>query len=246
MVHPRVTEHRRIWEQKPVLRAVYSDYAHRIREACVAGTTAEVGAGSGWLADLLPVAVRTDLLLTPWVDVAARAEELPLRTGSISNVVGVDVLHHFPRPRAFFSEVERVLQPQGRCILIEPAITPLSWAFLTAFHEEPVELFVDPLADQITTSRDPFEANQAIPTLLFGGEARRFKAAFPTLRVHCVSRFSFLAYPLSGGFRRWSLIPTGWVGGLLGLEAALAPMLGPFSAFRLMIVLEKSVSGSRR
>jgi SAM-dependent methyltransferase len=239
MPHPKLTEQRHIWERKPTLRAVYRDYARRLRAACVPGVTVEVGSGSGWLGELWPGTVRTDLVSTPWIDVQASAQALPFRSGRIANVVGVDVLHHFPSPRRFFSEVQRVLQPRGRCVLIEPAMTPVSRAMFALFHPEPVDLSVDPLADQELSGRDPFDANQAIPSLLFRRGAKAFAREFPLLRVAEVRHFSFVAYPLSGAFREWSLLPAPWVGPTLRIEDRLQRVLGPLAAFRLMAVLEK-------
>ncbi len=239
MPHPKLTEQRRVWEQKPTLRAVYEDYAQRLRGACVPGVTIEVGSGSGWLGELWPGAVSTDLVATPWIDVQASAQALPFRSGSVANVAGVDVLHHLPSPRRFFSEVQRVLRPGGRCVLIEPAVTPVSQVMFAFFHLEPVDLTVDPWADQEPAGRDPFDANQAIPTLLFRRGGQAFAREFPRLRVAEVRHFSFVAYPLSGGFREWSLLPTRWVGPALRLEDRLQRLLGRLAAFRLMAVLEK-------
>ena len=50
---------------------------------------------------------------------------------------------------------------------------------------------------------------------------------------------SLLAYPLSGGFRPWSLMPAGLAGNVLRLESLIAPVLGPLMAFRLAIVIDR-------
>ena len=58
--------------------------------------------------------------------------------------------------------------------LRQPAVVPV-YRFL---HEEGCDLAVDPLAATPTRGDDPFDGNQAIPTLLFyrrrGELARRF------------------------------------------------------------------------
>jgi hypothetical protein len=51
--------------------------------------------------------------------------------------------------------------------------------------------------------------------------------------------FSFIAYPLSGGFRRWSLISARAAARVLTLEKAVEDRAGRYLAFRLMIVVEK-------
>jgi hypothetical protein len=59
------------------------------------------------------------------------------------------------------------------------------------------------------------------------------------LRVREVRRLSLLAYPLSGGFKPWSLLPSALVGPLLALENKLAHVLGGLMAFRMLVVVEK-------
>lgn len=36
----------------------------------------------------------------------------------------IDVLHHLAKPKLFFGEARRILEPGGRLIMIEPAVTP--------------------------------------------------------------------------------------------------------------------------
>ena len=112
--------------------------------------------------------------------------------------------------------------------------------FFRWFHPEPVDMSIDPLAEVASNpDRQPFDANQAIPTLLFYRHLARWQECYPGFRLIARERFSFLAYPLSGGFRPWSLIPAALVEPLLRLEAKLAPALGRFMAFRLLVTLEK-------
>lgn len=233
-------DYRRIWQRKPVLRAIYTDYYRRIVSASLPGRSLEIGGGSGNLKEFADDVVSTDIQLAPWLDAAADAQALPFTANSFSNIIVVDVLHHIEWPRRFLAEAVRVLRPKGRLILLEPAITPVSWFFYTFLHPEPVVMCADPLADGAPDPhRDPFDANGAIPTLLFNRERARFERMFPQLRITRLEHLSFLAYPLSGGFRQWSLIPTATVPALLKAEQALAPLIGPLMAFRLFAVLEK-------
>ena len=68
----------------------------------------------------------------------------------------------------------------------------------------------DPFATVvINPDRDPFDANQAIPSLLFATEParRRLEQTIPSLGVRSVDWLSLFAYPMSGGFQKWSLMP---------------------------------------
>lgn len=236
-------EHRMIWQQKPVLRAIYTDFYRRIAGACLPGLSLEIGGGSGALKEFASQVVSTDIVPTPWLDAAADAQALPFACTSFSNIVGVDVLHHIERPRRFLAEAQRVLARGGRIILLEPAITPVSRIFYHFFHPEPVVMNTDPLIDgPIDPNREPFDANQAIPSLLFERHSGRMKEAFPQLEIVRLERLSLFAYPLSGGFRPWCLIPAAGVGPLLTFERWIAPAIGPLMAFRLFVVLEKTWS----
>jgi hypothetical protein len=89
--------------------------------------------------------------------------------------------------------------------------------------------------------RDPFDANQAIPTLLFATtQAQRLvEQTIPTFRVRNVDWQSLLAYPLSGGFQKWSLIPGALVESMLGLERRAPLFVRKHLAFRMIVVLER-------
>ena len=237
-------EFRTVWEAKPVLRAIYRDYYERISTWARKGTILEVGAGSGNLRDELPMPspdsrlVASDIVASPLVDIALDAQALPFADSTVDTVAGVDVLHHIEYPRRFLQEVRRVLVPGGRLVLVEPAITPLSRIVFKLGHPEPVILGVDPLADgEPDPGKHPFDSNQALPTLLAGRHRGRLPAEVG-LRVVHDERISLLAYPLSGGFRPWSLLPRRAVDPMLRAEARLTPRLGRYLGFRLLMVLE--------
>ena len=98
----------------------------------------------------------------------------------------------------------------------------------------------DPLADgPLSPDRDPFDANQAIASLLVGRHADALSAAVPEVTLSESRHLSLLAYPMSGGFRPWSLIPSALVPAALWLERGLEPALGRFMGFRLLLVLDR-------
>ncbi len=233
-------EFRAVWDSKPVLRAVYGDYYRRIAAWCRPGLTLEVGAGSGNLKEILPEVVSSDIVACPWLDAVVDAQALPFADGSLANIVGVDVLHHVQLPRQFLSEARRVLAGGGRVVLVEPAITPVSWAMFKLGHPEPIDMGADPLSDGARDpDKHPMDSNQAIPTLLAGRYRRRLEHDLPGLKVAHVERLSLFAYPLSGGFRPWNLLPEKLVAPVLRLEEHLAPALARVMGFRLLLVLQR-------
>lgn len=234
-------DHREVWQKKPVLKAIYQDFYDRIANHATSGTTLEIGGGTGNLKEYLPQVITTDIISSPWLDCVCDAQALPLGDNTISNIVAIDVLHHIERPIRFFKEALRLLRPGGKIILLDPAITPLSWFFYHFIHEEPVLLQSDPLEDgPLSPNRKPFDANQAIPTLLFGKHKESFVSKFPELQIVESTFMSLWGYPLSGGFKPWSLIPFLVVKPLLAFEKKVEPFLGSTIGFRLLVVLEKN------
>jgi SAM-dependent methyltransferase len=244
--YERHNQHRALWARKPVLREVYSHLYRRITEQLVPGTVLEVGGGSGNLKTYVPQILSFDIVWAPWLDFVADAQRLPVASHSIQNLVMLDVLHHIEFPRRFLDEASRVLSPTGRVIIVEPAVTPLSWFFYRFLHEEPTDMAADPWANGVPdASKDPYVGNQALPTLLFGRHTEAFRRKFPELRVVSVDWLSLFAYPLSGGFKSWRLITPRLARMLLKLEDLLAPAIGRGIGFRMMIVLEKCERSAR-
>jgi SAM-dependent methyltransferase len=203
------------------------------------GPRIELGSGPGFAREFIPDLELTDLVKAPWHDREVSAEDLPFADRSIGALVLFDVLHHIPAPRRFFEEANRVLCPGGRVVLCEPYISPVSWPVNKLFHVEPVYLRVDPLAPTATEGRDPFDANQGIPTVLFVRERAAFEQAFPALAIRRIERLAGLSYPASGGFsRRRLLVGRLWTA-LYRLEARLPERAFALLGFRMLIVLEK-------
>ena len=153
----------------------------------------------------------------------------------------VDVLHHLEFPIVFFREVARVLRPGGRVLMVEPAITWGSTLFYRILHHEPVRTSADALMDgSPDPRRDPYDSNQAIPTILATRDRDRFHQLFPDLRIARVDWFSLAAYPLGGGFKPWSLVGERVASRILRIERAIEPVLGRFTAFRMLLIVEKA------
>jgi SAM-dependent methyltransferase len=234
-------DYRALWKSKPGLRAVYSDIYRRMLAQTVPGPILEIGGGSGNFKSFVPSAISTDITPAAWLDVVCDAQRLPFANESFANVVMVDVLHHVQYPIKALRELERVLIPGGRAILCEPAITALSEPFYRHFHPEPVDMFTDPFkSGAITAEKDPWDSNQAIPTLLVGRFRGRLASVLPSLQLRGIDWFSFVAYPLSGGFRPWSALPAFIARPLLTVEWHLRKLIGPFAAFRLLAVYQKA------
>jgi SAM-dependent methyltransferase len=230
------------WNERPLLRRVYCEWYRWIAERLspVPGSSLELGSGIGKLKLVTGDRVAlTDVEQTRWAPEQVDALNLPYADGSVANIVMVDVLHHVADPARFLDEATRTLATGGRLLMVEPYCSPVSTLFYTRFHHERTDLSADVFAADELSAAAPMESNQAIPTLLFyrrRGEALR---RWPSLVLLEEKRFSFVLYPLSGGFSRRPLVPSGLYAPLRAVERCLSP-LAPALAFRCLVVLERA------
>ena len=242
----RYEEHRRAWDSNEALRTLYASWYGRVAARLPSpalGPFVEIGSGPGFARSFIPGLRLTDVVRAPWHDDQVSAEQLPFADGSLGALVLFDVLHHLAAPAAFFEQALRVLAPGGRVVMCEPYLSPLSFPVYRFLHEEPVVMGVDPLAVQAGSDKDPFDSNQAIPTLLFDRARGRaaFSARFPRFIVGEVERLAGPAYPASGGFGKRPLLPLAVWHALDGLEARLPKVAYRLLGFRMLVTVEKRI-----
>jgi SAM-dependent methyltransferase len=241
-----LAEHRRIWQRKPSLRRIYrEEFFDRLISSCRQhGVSVEVGAGPGFLKEILPWLISTDVVWCPWLDVVADAQHLPFKSSSVSNLMGLDILHHLEKPMEFLQEAERVLVPGGRVILVEPWITPFSYVVYRYLHQEDCELSARPLegdAIRWVKEKKAFDGNQAIPYLLFGrGTMKATLAVLSRLKAVTIEPFCLFAYLLSFGFKPIGLLPEAFYPMVSLIERMTLPLWRSAAALRVLLVLEKS------
>ncbi|MBK7669245.1 MAG: hypothetical protein IPJ32_19015 [Sphingobacteriaceae bacterium] len=95
---PKTTlAHRDIILNKPFLKRLYQDwYDVFIKEsrAVGKGIYLEIGSGGGFLKDVFPEVVTSDILDLPVVDKVFSAEELPYKENELGSVMMLNVFHH--------------------------------------------------------------------------------------------------------------------------------------------------------
>jgi SAM-dependent methyltransferase len=74
----------------------------------------------------------------PWLDRVENAYKLTFADATLSNLLMVDVFHHLRYPGAALREFQRVLQPGGRVIMMEPGLRLLGHLVYGLLHAEPI------------------------------------------------------------------------------------------------------------
>jgi SAM-dependent methyltransferase len=237
----RFQAHRQAWAANPALRALYQRWYGRVRAELPdarLGRWIEIGSGPGLAQEIIPELELSDVVQAPWHAHQLAAEALPFGDGQVGALVLFDVLHHLRSPARFLTEATRVLAPGGRVVLCEPYVSPLSFPVYRFLHEEGCDLSVDPLAEAVAAGGDPFEGNQAIPTVLFGRRREELERRFPLLHLVKLERLAGPAYPASGGFSGRAL-PGPLFRALLAIEDRLPAAAFRLIGFRLLAVLER-------
>ena len=233
-----LVERREIWESKTLIRKLYRKWYRLIADALRSGKTLELGGGSGNLKQFFPGVITSDVVYAPWLDAVLDAQGLPFKNRGLTNIVLFDVLHHLKAPVIFFGEAERVLAPGGRIVMVEPYVSWLSFLVYRFLHQEGMHWRADPFRVERSKENDPFDGNQALPTLIFEKQRAKFSDLFPRLRIIGEKRMDSLLYPLSGGFHHPSLCPLFLTKAFEYVEDLMQPICR-FTAFRLFLVLEK-------
>ncbi len=235
-------KHWETWQNKKILRDIYTEWYQKIISnlSNVPGKTLELGSGSGNFKEFKPDIITSDIDPQPWLDMSFDAHQMPFHNKELANIVMIDVLHHLANPLLFFKEANKALKKGGKIIMVEPYPSPFSIIVYKLFHPEPFIFNID-YFNQVNYSKEknPWESNQAIPFLFFFKHINKFNKTFSkNYKVISREKFSFILYPLSGGFENKQIIPNMFIPIAKISEKLLTPLKSLF-AFRCLIILEK-------
>ncbi|MEK7477726.1 MAG: class I SAM-dependent methyltransferase [Candidatus Coatesbacteria bacterium] len=193
---------------KPALRhfyeRIYAGFAERLR-ACPPGVALELGSGAGFLKDVLPEVVTSDVLPYAGVDRVVDAAALPFPDGGLRAIFLLNVFHHLPDAGAFLREARRCLAPGGRVIMVDEYPGWIGTFVYRYIHHEGF----DPKAREWSfPSSGPISgANGALAWIVFQRDRARFETMVPELKLDRWRPIFPLGYWLAGGLKRWSLLP---------------------------------------
>ena len=163
--------YRNIVMSKPSVRLIYENY-YRIMKEHLASVdtdypTVEFGSGSGFIKEIYPEVITTDILDLPHVDKCMDARNPSFDKESIGNIVFLDMLHHIDKPYEFLRKTAQLLVPGGRMVFIEPYVNICSWFLYKFVHAEKKFFDMDSKKREWEFENHLLDANTAIPTILF-------------------------------------------------------------------------------
>jgi SAM-dependent methyltransferase len=230
------------WRRKPLLQKIYRDFYNEIAGELrrdVPGETVEIGSGIGNLKTVVPEALATDIFPNPWLDRIENAYAMSFSDGSVANLILFDVWHHLEYPGTALAEFRRVLAPEGRLIIFDPAMGMLGRLVYGLFHHEPLGLGKkirwhapsDFSPDEMTY----YAAQGNAQRIFFSGEGA---TELNDWRIMRRSLFAGIPYVASGGFRGPQLYPERLLPALRALDR-MASRIPALFATRLLVTLEK-------
>jgi len=222
---PKATlAHRDLILQKPFLKRLYNDwYAIFIKKAkeIKNGKHLEIGSGGGFLKEVFPEVITSDILALPNVDMVFSAEEMPFKENELASIVMLNVFHHIPKPYLFLKEAERTLVKGGKIIMTEPANSALGRFIYKRFHHEPFE---ENGPREIKAGNPLSNSNQALPHIYFERDLELFKKEFPQLKINSIKYHSPFSYIISGGVSRSAMLPYFMYNFVKGIEWLFSPL----------------------
>ena len=240
----RLNVHSKMLSRKRMLREVFTEFHHCFRRLdkkyfSAQGSRIELGAGIAPIRNSYPDVLATDVVRGDQIDRVLDAEHMDLPDRSVRAIYGQNCFHHFPHPERFFAELERVLQPGGGAILLEPYFGPFAtFLFKRLFRTEG---FDKEFPSWETPVAGPMNgANQALSYIIFTRDRAVFEEKHPALKiVHQELCPNYLRYLVSGGLNFRQLCPD-WASGMVSLIEWILKPLNRWLALHQVVVLQKT------
>lgn len=213
--------------EKKSLKQIYCENYNRYQE-CLSrcpsvGKVVELGSGAGFIKTILPDVMTSDFITYPELDAVVNAEDMPFEDSSIRCFLMTNVFHHLNDSGRFLKEAYRCLVPGGRIYIIDQHVGFFSYFILKYFHAEPFD------------HQAPVESkgeNGARSWIFFKRDLKFFKKDYGELfELVKYNPHSPLRYWLSGGLKKWNLLPLFLYSPLLLLERFLLRLSLNFASF---------------
>ncbi|MBI2100051.1 MAG: methyltransferase domain-containing protein [Candidatus Vogelbacteria bacterium] len=230
--------HREIILRKKFIKKLYLDWYREIMSRVnQAGKVLELGAGGGFLKEIYPAVITSDILPLPNCDMTINAYQLPFLNHELAAIVMINTLHHLGECEKFFHEAERTLKRGGKIVMLEPANTVWSRFVYKNFHHEP---FNEKMTGWNFPSTGPMSvANGALPWMVFVRDRKKFQTRFPRLKIQSVKLHTPFRYLISGGLSYKSLLPYWMYTPVKVLERMLSPAISVLAMFQTIELIKE-------
>lgn len=229
--------HSEFIRQKAYLEKIYEEhyrfFSTHLAEV-PAGEIIELGSGGGFIKEVIPHALTSDVIVLPDFDTVFSGTALPFQNQSLSALMMINVFHHIQDVSTFLSEAERCLVPGGKILMVEPANTPVSKFIYSRFHHEPFN--PGQREWKLPSGGRMSVANDALPWIVFCRDREKFRKRHPKLRIEMVKNFLPFRYVVSGGFSRGQMLPSWTYGPMRTIEGVLSPLNNLLGLFMRIVL----------
>lgn len=233
----RTLYHKNIILHKKFLKKIYEQwYDEFIKEIknLPNDTMVELGSGGGFLKEIEPRVICSDILDLASNDMTFSALNMPFNDQSVGGIFMVDTMHHIPDIEQFLCEANRVLAKNGKLIMIEPANSLWGRFIYKNFHHEPF----DTKGNWTIPSKGPLSgANGALPWIVFERDRQLFEEKFPNLKIETINYRNPLLYLFSGGVSYRQLLPDFMFPIINNIDLSLPLLSKQISMFQLIKII---------
>lgn len=230
--------HRNIIRNNGFLRKIYIDFYNKLKPTDLPnGPIIEIGSGGGFIKEIIPQVITSDIVKGPDIDLVFSALDLPFADNSISAFLMLNVFHHIKDPERALNEMRRCLKLGGKIIMVEPYNSLWSRFFYKNFHYEG---FDTSAKWKIDGDRRLSDANNALPWIVFVRDREKFLRKFPDLKIYKVEPHTPFGYLISGGLTRESILPANFYSSVKFIEGLLSPLKKIFSMFATIEVIKQT------
>jgi len=236
--------HAKIIQSKSFLKKLYIDFYNQFKSALSEDIKdkifVELGSGGGFIKEVIPNVITSDVMVLPNVDKHFSALNMPFENNTVDAFFMIDVFHHINDASSFLKELNRCLKIGGKVVMIEPANTLWGRFIWKNFHHEPFELS----GNWSFNETGPLSsANGALPWIVFLRDRERLEREFSSLKMESIRIHTPLRYLISGGVSIRQLLPSSFYDIVKGLEKVLEPF-NEYLAMFMTVSLKKIESAS--
>lgn len=204
----------------------------------IKGKSLELGSGGGFIKEVLPKVITSDVIKLPMCDLVINAERIPFPNNSLSTIYMLNTFHHIKNPVKALKEFQRVLKKNGQIIMIEPYNSLWGRFIYKNFHYEGFDEYSK--SWKISGTGPLSDANNAMPWIIFERDRVKFQQKFPSFTIEEFQPHTPFRYLLSGGLKKPQLIPSLLFNLTTKIEYQLTRPFSKYLGMFVTIVIKKT------